>query len=327
VSPSESGIPQKITRIILDEGLLTGDFSVSYLAAGEYNANYTVTKGGERYVFRINYGSQLGLKNQIEYEYSVLDALKESGVTPRPYWYSLDSGGLGDGVMLMEYLPGSSLEYQTQWRYAAAVFAEIHRTALPAEEGPARLIIQKEPISDIAAESLGLIRRFPDHPLSAEKNLLLTYHDRIVNLAEMYETEFSRGYQCIVNTEVNSGNFLIDEPDAYLVDWEKGVVSSPFQDLGHFLVETSTRWKGGYVFSEEEKEDFLKEYLARSVLDMDLETARGMTGIMEKTILLRALSWCYMAWYEYNCTDRNLSGSGTAGVINRYLQEIEWFLR
>ncbi|MFP4443249.1 MAG: hypothetical protein ACLFST_09030, partial [Spirochaetia bacterium] len=40
--------------------------------------------GTGRYVFRINHGGQLGPENQIEYEFSGLQALKDSKVTPRP---------------------------------------------------------------------------------------------------------------------------------------------------------------------------------------------------------------------------------------------------
>ena len=58
---------------------------VEFLAAGEYNANYLVSAVDGRFVFRLNYGSQLDLDNQIEYEYAVLRAVENSGVTPRVY--------------------------------------------------------------------------------------------------------------------------------------------------------------------------------------------------------------------------------------------------
>ena len=48
----------------------------------------------------------------------------------------------------------------------------------------------------------------------------------------------------MVNTELNSGNFLIDPQGvSSLVDWEKPLVSEPGQDLGHFLAPTTTFWK------------------------------------------------------------------------------------
>src|SRR6056297_66293 len=86
---------------------------ISFLAAGEYNENYLIEAGDGRYVFRINHGSQLGLSDQIGYEFKVLSALAESGVTPRPF--AVDSGPnvFGSGVLLMEYVPGVPLDYRT----------------------------------------------------------------------------------------------------------------------------------------------------------------------------------------------------------------------
>ena len=45
------------------------------------------------------------------------------------------------------------------------------------------------------------------------------------------------GYRCCINTELNSGNFLMNGAgkDNYLVDWEKPLYGDPVQDLGHFL--------------------------------------------------------------------------------------------
>jgi aminoglycoside phosphotransferase (APT) family kinase protein len=323
VSAERAEKTKTIARYLLDKKLIGRRAEVSYLAAGEYNENFLVHNGAGRYVFRINHGSQLGLENQIEYEYRVLDALKNSGVTPNPYWYDLHPAGIDGGVMLMEYLPGRHLDYTKDAHKAAEIFSIIHQ--VPVQEGD--FVHQTYPISDIAAESEGLIYRFPDHPLKEEQKLLLRYRERIVRLAEQVEDRFASGTQCIVNTEVNSSNFLVDGRNAFLVDWEKAVVSTPFQDLGHFLVETSTRWKSGHIFSGEEKRAFLQVYRDRSGTELSLDAVLQLTAAMEKTILLRALSWCFMAWYEYSRTERTLQNSDTERTINQYLKEIRWFLR
>jgi len=48
---------------------------------------------------------------------------------------------------------------------------------------------------------------------------------------------------------------------------------------------------------------------------------------MEKTILLRALSWCYMAWYEYTRTARPLRNADTFAKISQYLADIPCILK
>ena len=67
---------EQIRNFLEDAGWVENIISVSFLAAGEYNANYLVTTQNDRFVLRINHGSQLGLgQDQIAYEYKVLQAL------------------------------------------------------------------------------------------------------------------------------------------------------------------------------------------------------------------------------------------------------------
>lgn len=306
------------------------DEQIKFLAAGEYNENYLITimelYGEAKYVFRINHGSQLGLTEQIEYEFAVLRSLVRSGVTPRPFYCepTPDAEELGNGVLLMEFLPGRPLDYAQDWQKAANIFAAVH--SQPVND---TLIVQANPVLDIATESHGLINRYPDHPMQKERSMLKAYHDSVVSMADEAAQLFADDPLVIVNTEVNSHNFIIDdEMDRYwLVDWEKAVVSSRFQDLGHFLVPTTTLWKSDYRYSRDEKRAFVEAYLAAAQMDMDLDTAMQCTDIMERTILLRAMSWCFMAYYEYTQSDRALKNEDTFAKITSYLSEMECFFK
>lgn len=301
---------------------LDGTISCTFLAAGEYNENYLVTNEQGRFVFRINHGTQLALENQIEYEFGVLKALSESRVTPLPYAYSLQADSLGQGVLLMEYLPGKPLDYARDLPAAARIFARIH--AQPSSDA---LIVQDDPARDIAAESLGLIRRYPGPHYPHVRERLFDYHKMIIESAGAMASRYAGEPLCIVNTEVNSGNFCISETRAGLVDWEKAVVSYRYQDLAHFFVPTTTLWKTGYRFSEEDKREFLRIYLENSPARLSIEDAYEKTLMMEKVILLRALSWCYMAYHEYTAETRELAHNDTFATITRYLDEAECFLR
>ena len=308
------------------EYLATGDRvegveSVEFLAAGEYNENYLVRSRSGQYVFRINHGSQLGLDNQIEYEFKVLKAVEPSGVTPRGLFVDSAAEKFGNGVLLMEYLPGRALRYATDVEAAAEVFSRIH--GVPAVEG---LIVQSNPVEAIAEESHGLIHRFPDHPLIGEKVHLLRYHEKILALSENTRDYFSNEELCIVNTEVNSKNFIVQPEKTYLVDWEKAVVSYRYQDLGHFVVPTTTLWKSNYLYSEEEKLRFAQHYIQKLRLDLDIKEVFEKTKILERTILLRAISWCFMAYYEYTREDRILRNEDTFAKIRDYLNNIESLL-
>ena len=297
---------------------------VRFLAAGEYNENYVIRAGEQRYVFRLNHGSQLNLDDQIEYEFHVLKSVEHSGVTPKPCYVEPKPANLDGGVLLMEYIEGNELDYRKDRDKAAGVFSQIHALAVP---HPTHLLYQRDPIGDIAHESFGLLNRHPEHPLKEEQTRLLQYHESIMKLKEANRDLFGNESLCIVNTEVNSGNFLVKGNQAFLVDWEKAVVSYRYQDLGHFLVPTSTLWKADYTYTEQEKSEFLDTYRRSLNLDISLEEVTRKTKILEETILLRALSWCFMAYYEYTQTERGLRNERTFRTIKSYLDGIETFLK
>jgi len=313
---------QDIASFLQNAGWVKEPVSVSFLAAGEYNENYVITdSAGSKSVFRINHGSQLGLENQIEYEFKVLKAIESSGVTPKPYYYDNTPEGFEKGVLLMEFLYGDPLDYKEDRHVAAEIFSRIHRLPISAD-----LIVQENPILDIADESYSMIARYSGHPLQKEKKILLDYYNEIVKLGEEKAEFFKNESMCIVNTEVNSHNFLISETSGFLVDWEKAVNSYRYQDLGHFLVPTTTLWKTDHVYSKSEKLSFLKHYYDTLSLDLSFEELTEKTQLLENTILLRGLSWCYMAYYEYTETERSLSSQSTFEKIQSYLDRIDWFL-
>ncbi len=311
----------QILNFLQKTSWLSGDLSCQFLAAGEYNENYIVTTGNDHYVFRINHDTQLELDNQIEYEYQVLEALRLSGVTPRPYYYDLKADGLGKGAMLMEYLPGVPLDYHRDLPAAAEIFARVH--AQPLDK---RLIVQSNPVRDIAAESHGLLERHPGLHYPQIRKLLFEYHTDILKSSAKMSLLYADEEYCIVNTEVNSGNFLIAENRASLVDWEKAVVSYRYQDLAHFTVPTTTLWKTDYRFSEQEKLKFLQHYIDAGNLAFSVDEMYEKTRLMERVILLRALSWCYMAYHEYAVAERKLAHDDTFNTITSYLEEAECFL-
>lgn len=313
---------EQIRRFLADAGWVENILSISFLAAGEYNANYLVATQGDRFVLRINHGSQLGLgRDQIAYEYKVLQALETSGVTPVPLACHPSPEPLGGGALLMTYLPGQPLVYERDLERAAHVFGRVHTVPVPTG-----LVVQADPVRDIARESDGLINRFADHPLEKERDQIRAYHDSVLALADQTRSLFEGEALCLVNTEVNSGNFLISDAGAFLVDWEKAVASYRYQDLGHFMVPTTTLWKSDTVLGPEERKRFLVAYREAACPDMDLDDLIQKSRLMEKTILLRALSWCFMAWYEYTQTERPLQNRDTFAKINQYLADIPWIL-
>ena len=125
---------------------------------------------------------------------------------------------------------------------------------------------------------------------------------------------------CIINTELNSGNFLMNGEGKknYLVDWEKPLYGHFAQDLGHFLSPTTTFWKTDYILSEKEIKDFLEYY--QKCRDIELPALQEQTALFILYNCIRGLSWCAMAYTEYK-KGRDLQNEDTFQKIKDYLQD------
>ncbi|MFW5686981.1 MAG: phosphotransferase, partial [Halanaerobium sp.] len=195
---------------------------LEFLAQGEYNINYLIKDEEEKYVLRINLGSQMDLDDQIGYEFSALEKLVPSGVTPRPFYLDNSREKLDYGLLMMEYLQGRHLDYQKDLKSAAKVFAKIHRLDTA---GADHLIKEKKPLTAIWNECDSLLDEYFESELAESeiKNFLRKLKFRLAEKKEKEEELMSLLPEAVVNTEVNSNNFIINDRfnTAYLVDWEK----------------------------------------------------------------------------------------------------------
>ena len=314
---------KEITNFLLESKWINRLDSIEFLASGEYNENFLVAADSRMYVFRVNHGSQLGIEDQIAYEYSALAAVEKSGRTPRPYNYA-SATPERPGVLLEEFIAGSPFIYEKDSQKAAETFSRIHRLKFNHRVPP--LINQEHMIEAIVDESDAMRAKYKKHHRKTERVKIDKYQEEIRKRTSDWNKEFNREIPCIVNSEVNSGNFVVREGIALLVDWEKAVISYRYQDLGHFVVPTTTLWKSDFCFTAESRAEFLSAYINYTDIAISLGDLSYLTSIMERVILLRALSWCYMAFYEYTRTDRHLQNKATFRRITAYLDEIDRFL-
>ena len=294
---------------------------LEFLAQGEYNINYLIEDEEEKYVLRLNLGSQMDLDDQIGYEFSALKALAPSGVTPRPFYLDNSREKLDYGLLMMEYLPGRHLDYQKDLKAAAKVFARIHKLDV---ESADRLIREEKPLTAIWNECDSLLAEYFDSEL-ADPEIKDFLRRMKADLAEKKEREaelMDLFPLALVNTEVNSNNFLINDQFnlAYLVDWEKPLVTSPLQDLSHFMVPTTTLWKTNFIFNQGEEEEFLHHYLKERGMDSKYHEVKDALKLFNQFSAMRGISWSAMAWVEYQTTDREIKNQDTFETMDSYLR-------
>lgn len=295
---------------------------VSFLAQGEYNINFLL-EAEKKFVLRLNTGSQMHLDNQIRYEYKALEYLESSRVTPPPVLLDDTCSDLPLGMLVMEYLSGKSLDYRTDLDQAARVLARVHEVSIPDDN---ELIIEAKPLSGIWKECSNLVPTYLNSPLG--KDNIKKFLEKMINGLDKLRNKEADIMNLlpysIVNTEVNSGNFLIDDgnDDAYLVDWEKPLITSPLQDLSHFRVPTTTLWKTDYRMTEEDKDRFVKVYCdERGFNQTKFNDIKKALKIFDKFSAMRGISWPAMAWIEYQQPDRLVKNQDTFETMDSYLQE------
>ena len=284
------------------------------LRQGEYNANYLFRHPltGQKLVLRINTGSQMHLEDQISYEYAALEYLMPSGRTPRPLFCVPEMD-----MLVMEWLPGGALDYRRDMDTAARILADIHSVPVPEV---CRLIRPAAPALAIYEECLQMVQHYFDWEDAdpAVKDLL---HQLIEEIGKLPLTEPSDAPVCIVNTELNNANFLIDRHGrSHLVDWEKPLLSEPAQDLGHFLAPTTTFWKTDVILTPEEVKDFTAKYTAAVGGRMDCASLARRLPLFFTVTCLRGVTWCAMAYREYCQPGRELRNEDTFRKLKAYLE-------
>lgn len=301
-------------------------FHVASLAQGEYNMNYLVTQEQNRWVLRVNVGTQIDRDDQILYEYRALKLLEPSGVTPIPYYVDPTQGIKTDegkhlGILLMEYRPGETLRYERDLAAAARLFARTH--SLDVAEADNHLIRESRPLSMTYEECSHLLPVYLESDLAdpALRDYLCEVLDWADEARHREDYFVSDPWPCIINTEVNSGNFIVDREreTIHLVDWEKPLWGDPSQDLSHFCVPTTTLWKTDYLMSPDDRQTFLDAY-RQAIFDAHLrDTIEDRVRLRDPFNCLRGISWSAMAWVTYQTGRHALQNQDTFVKVSTYM--------
>ncbi|NGM18161.1 phosphotransferase [Eggerthellaceae bacterium zg-893] len=297
--------------------------SVEPLGQGEHNANFVLTAAdGRRFVLRVNYISQLGLSDQVGYEFSALAALTSSGRVPRALFVDSSCRRIGHGVLAESYLPGTWLDFAdpAQVREAACVLADVHSVPVADDCG---LLRPEDPLRDQLKTCETLFCAYAESPL-CETRVARTV-ERFFARAEAAVAEAGRtdaDATHILNTEAVPSHFLIDSTGrGSMVDWEKPVVGEAAQDVAYFLSPTTTIWDTDFIFDADGRARFIEDYW-RSVdgrFSRDAFDARFSAYVMTNALI--GVTWSCNALVEYHGTDRPLQNDKTRNLLPRYVSQ------
>lgn len=311
--------------------------NVYELANGEYNYNYKLDikieyedrSIQESAVLRINYGSQMNLENQIEYEYNALEYLKETGVTPVPILMDLSKELLEKEYLIMEFIEGNTFDYKSDMYSGAECLSKIHKYK---KETEFKFIEPEDPFSAILEECKNMYSKYEkssffDNEIDMRIKVIFSYIEKRLKENESEK----KSEKVLINTELNSSNFIMGDGKCYLIDWEKPIIGEKEQDLGHFLAPTTTFWKTDVVLSKKEIDKFIEIYYKmyynrKDACIEELNLQNQYTIFKEKVYkyivfnCLRGLTWCSMAWVEYNNSEKALINEFTYNKLKEYLK-------
>lgn len=296
-------------------------FAVTPLAQGEYNMNYLLRQGTHQWVCRVNVASQIDREDQILYEYRALQLLAPSGVTPLPLYVDAGCTRFPLGWLVMEYLEGEPLDYERDLEAAARLLARIH--SLPVPLAGNHLIHEQKPLTETCAESARLLQTYLDSPLADREvcGYLMDVLDWAESARHMERFFIEDPWPCIINTELNSGNFIANrvKGSLHLVDWEKPLWGDPSQDLSHFCVPTTTLWKTGYRMKARDRSTFLRAYCEATPDTHLQDTIRERVQLRDPFNCLRGIAWSAMAWVAYQTGEHALRNEDTFRKVSSYL--------
>ncbi len=294
----------------------------TFLAKGEYNVNYVFYHPiwKKKLVLRVNISSQMHLDEQIEYEYHALKLLEKSKRTPKAYYVDGSKTVCPYGILVMEYIEGHSMNYKTEFLEGAKVLADIHAISV---EDDRCLLHPKNPLCAVLEECEIMIQVYNQSNLSDEKikKYIAKLMEKAWKIAKDNQEEAP--YECCINTELNSTNFLINKTQSVLVDWEKPIKGDPAQDLGHFLAPTTTFWKTDILLDKTEVDTFLDEYIKSVNQRFDVNGVYERTKSYIAVNCMRGITWCAMAWIQYQSEEKLIRNESTWKKLNAYL-EIEF---
>ncbi|MFC2095673.1 phosphotransferase family protein, partial [Candidatus Bipolaricaulota bacterium] len=204
---------------------------------------------------------------------------------------------------------------------AAELFGRLH--SVSAHLGANHLIVEEAPLSMTVAECRKLLATFwesdrADREIGAYLRDVLHWAEE-AKARERYLVDDP--WPCVINTEVNSGNFICDPSSGilHLVDWEKALWGDPSQDLSHFCAPTTTLWKTDTQLSVSQKAAFIDSY-KRAVPDAHLRsTIAERVALRDPFNRLRGVSWSAMAWVKYQTDEQPIQNPDTFRKIESYL--------
>lgn len=243
---------------------------VELLAHGEANVIFRL---GDQQLIRVavntpNQRFEGDIRRVTKFEKSILEYLNGTEIGHQFIAAQLErSHDFSYTYLITSYLPGISLDYsRSHLQKCAETLAKLHslpfqkhysidrlKDAVPTIQNPLTLFYQEarqyaQPYLDSAGADPEVVSMIEAVLKAAEKNLW----------REEWLREFP--YVCLVHSDHTYENWVVNDRQAHLIDWEWAELGSPAGDLGHFLSPVTIIRRHSYRLPEADRAFFLQCY-------------------------------------------------------------------
>lgn len=209
--------------------------------------------------------------------------------------------------LITNYLEGSPLDYsRDHLQKCAQTLAQLHRLPTIAGYEVDRLLptvpVIEQPLTLFYQEAKNYAQPYLDSP-DANPEIVEMLHAVLDKARSRLAAERlleNYPYRCLVHNDHTYENWVINERQAYLIDWEWAEIGSPAGDLGHFLSPVTVRRRQNDCLLTEDRTFFLQSYYdALDDVNLAARVARHFAAFGVYPAV-RSLCWTAGYWITAN---------------------------
>ncbi len=248
------------------------------------------------------------LRQVTQFEQVILNYLQKTDIGHQLQAVSLEpTADFPYTFLITNYLEGMPLDYsRDHLQKCAHTLAQLHR--LPTIAGyevdrlrPTVPVIE-HPLTLFYQEAKDYAQPYLDAP-EAEPDIVEMLHallEKARSRLSMESLLAAYPHRCLVHSDHTYENWVINDRQAYLIDWEWAEIGSPAGDLGHFLSPVTIRRHHNYCLPAEDRAFFLERYYD-ALEDADLATRiRHHFAAFGVYPAVRSLCWTAGYWITAN---------------------------
>jgi aminoglycoside phosphotransferase (APT) family kinase protein len=208
------------------------------------------------------------IRRVTQFERVILEYLKQTDISHQLQSASLEPTDTFPYTFLItNYLEGGALDYsRDHLQTCAETLAQLHRLPTIAGYEVDRLLptvpVVEQPLTLFYHEAKDYAQPYFDSPEADPEivEMLFAVLDKARSRLTAEQVLELYPHRCLVHSDHTYENWVINDRQAYLIDWEWAEIGSPAGDLGHFLSPVTIRRRQNYRLPTADRTFFLQCY-------------------------------------------------------------------